>query len=110
MDYSSLVAARPSTALFSVSSTRTRRAAIVCASIILISCAALSLVASLVTPHRPILAADLERSLLLHTALADVVPSQSLLQRKVRFTVLESNPIDSVLKKASASYKYLYVV
>jgi hypothetical protein len=108
MDYSSLVAARPSTAPFSVSSTRKRQAAIVCASIMLISCAAL--VASLVTPHHPILAADLERSLLLHTALADVVPSQSLLQRKVRFTVLESNPIDSVLKKASASYKYLYVV
>jgi hypothetical protein len=78
-----------------------RRAAIVCASIMLISCAAL--VVSLVTPHRPILAADLERSLLLYTALADAVPSPSILQREVRFTVLESNPIDSVLKKASAS-------
>ena len=74
----------------------------------LISCAAL--VASLVTPHHPILAADLERSLLLHTALADVVPSQSLLQRKVRFTVLGSNPIDSILEKASASDKCIYVV
>ena len=74
----------------------------------LISCAAL--VASLVTPHRPILAADLERSLLLHTALADVIPSPSILQRSVRFTALESNPIDSVLKKASASDKCLYAV
>ena len=74
----------------------------------LISCAAL--VASLVTPHRLILAADLERSLLLHTALADVVPSPSILQRRVRFTVLKSDPIDSVLKQASARDKCLYVV
>ena len=99
MDYSSLVAARPSVALFSSSSSRKRWAAIVGASMLFVACAAL--VATLGAPQRPTLAADIGYSLSERTAPADASLVRSSLYRAARFTALQEDPIDSVLKKAS---------
>ncbi len=105
MDYSSLVAARPSVEPFSKSSSQTRRAAIVCAVILLVACAALVATVVAVTPHRLILADDnhIDHSLL-SMELAVGIPSHSDFDPTgtVHFTVLNSDPMDSVLKKVSA--------
>lgn len=108
MDYSSLVAARPSVdnEPFSKSSSKTRRAAIVCAAMLLIACAALvaTAVAEPVTPHRLILVDDnhVDHSLSLSMESAVGIPSHSDFHPTgtVLFTVLNTDPMDSVLKKA----------
>jgi hypothetical protein len=104
MDYSSLVAARPSVEPFSKSSSQTRRAAIACAMMLLISCAAL--VATLVNPHHPILGADIDHSLSLRMVPEDGISSRSDFHSTARFTVLQTDPIDSVLKKVKASIEF----
>ena len=108
MDYSSLVAARPSVdnEPFSKSSSKTRRAAIVCAAMLLIACAALAATAVAVTPHRLILADDnhVDHSLSLSMESAVGIPSHSDFHPTgtVLFTVLNTDPMDSVLKKVNA--------
>jgi hypothetical protein len=75
---------------------------------LLISCAAL--IATPVTPHRLILAADVDHSLPLRMAQAvgDRIPSRGEFDPTgtVRFTSLQTDPIDSVLKKVSALFEF----
>ncbi len=90
MHHSSLVAARPGVAPFSRASSRQRWTVTIGALMLFVACAAL--VATLGAPQRPTLAADLGPSM----------SERSNLRPAVRFSSLQGDPLDSVLKKVSA--------
>ena len=102
MDNSSLVTAHPSFAPCRRSSSLQRWSAIIGATVLFVACAAF--VAALGgSHHRLSLASDLIPSIVETTAPADLSVASSDLPHSVRFTTLQSDPIDSVLKKASAA-------
>ena len=101
MDYSSLVAARPSLAPFNRASSRQRWVAVICAAMMFVACAAL--VATLGAPQRLVLEADISTSLSQRPAPADgSLPA-------IRFTALQDDPLDSALKKASARVAFAQI-
>jgi len=101
MDHSSLVAARPSLAPYNRASSRQRWVAVIGAAMMFVACAAL--VATLGAPQRLVSEADIG------TSLSQRQPPADGSRSAVRFTVLQDDPVDSALKKASARVAFVHI-